>query len=879
MRLALWLYWLLTWLLPARIRRRQGAQMRAQLFEQLVGARAGGQGSVLRCALQGCLDLVLRIPYEHVRRVRRAQLGEHLMLGSLGFEIRQGLRMLRRQPGTSALVVAMLALGIAANTVVFTFVNTVFVRPLPWEEPAQLVYLNERAPKWNLDFTGINFPDFAVWREGARAFEAMALYSEGAFNVAEGGVAERLLGVTVTHDYLAVLRIKPVLGRGFTAQEDGPEGERVALISTALWRSRFAGSESVLGRTLHINSIPHSIVGVLPPAAVFPNEAQIWVPLRGDRHQNWQSYSFDGIARLRAGVTIEAAQRDLHRAQQPIWEQRDRERNVSPLVMSLRERLFGRLRPGLIALASGVAIVLLITCANVSSVMLARSTARSREIGIRRALGASQSRLARQVLLENGLLSAAGASVGVLAGLWAVRFLLTLVPEDTPPWVQLDANLGTVLFGVSAAAFTALTAGLAPLLQTVTADARESLGAQSSGRASATRGQRRTLDGLVIAEIALACVLLVGGGLLMRAYHRLQSVDPGFNPENVLSFHIALPDSKYSTDAARRRFFETTVEELRRLPGVQHAGAITCPPLTCHWGNFLDIENAPARRADAQDPVILMRIATPGYDRALGLRVRRGRFLTDHDLRPKAPRAVVVNEAFVRTFYAGQDPIGRRVKFRGDTTWMNIVGVTQDVKHYGLNEPMRPGLYLPQSTAASSSMALLIRVAGDPMTMATPAREVVRRLDPQLPLYNVRTMSELLHNSLGLQRTYSWMLAVFAAIALALAIGGIYGVLSYVVGQRRREISIRLAMGAQRSSVLALVLRHGARLAGVGTIIGVGAALLVARLLTRVLYGVEPFDVLTYGTVIAALVITALLAASAPARRALAVEPQAALRE
>jgi predicted permease len=877
MRLALWLYVVLVWLLPARIRRRQGRAMCELFGEQL--ASAGEQGGAGVLALRGLLDLVLRIPYEHVRLLRRGYAGEGVMLNSVGFEVRQGLRVLRRQPGTSLLVVVMLALGIAANTVVFSFVNTAFLRPLPWDNPDRLVYLNERAPRWNLEYTGINYPDFALWRDGARAFESMALYAADAFNVAEGGVAERVEGVAITRDYLSVLRIRPLHGRAFTAAEDTPEGARVVLISEALWRTRFAGRDNVLGRTLRINSVPHTIVGVLPTAASFPNQAQIWVPLRGDRGQSYQSYAFDGIARLRAGVTVAAAQSDLHRVQQAIWDERDHDRVVSPLVMPLADRLFGELRPALLALAGGVAIILLITCANVSSVMLARATSRRREVGIRRALGASQSRIARQVLMENGLLSTAGALVGVVAGLWTVRVLLAWLPEEAPPWVHFDADFRIVLFGVSAAAFTALAAGLAPLFQNVASDARESLAARASGRASATRGQRHTLNGLVITEIALACVLLVGGGLLWRAYQRVQNVDPGYNPENVLSFRIALPEGKYANDTTRRQFFEGALAELSRLPGVQHAGAITCPPLECHFGNFLDIENAPPRPADAQDPVVLVRIASPGYERAIGLRARRGRYFRDDDLRTGAPPSVVVNEAFVNTFYGGKDPIGKRVRFRGDSTWQSIIGVMQDVKHYGLNEPMRPGVYMPMSWHTASSMAFLLRVAGEPMSAAANARQIIQKLDPELPVYQLRTMSEALHESLSLQRTYSWFLAVFAGTALTLAVGGIYGVLSYVVGQRRREISIRMAMGARRSNVLGLVLRQGATLASAGIALGVLASLGVARLLTDLLYGVRPFDGLTYGSVISLLALTAMVAAFAPARRALSVEPQSALRE
>jgi predicted permease len=873
-----WWYRMLARLLPRAIRERHSAELQ-ELFDYLIAAPAS-RTARLRTAFSAILDLTLRIPYEHTRRWQRHERGV-FMSRSFGFELKQAVRSAWRQPGTATLVILMLALGVAANTMVFTLINALYLRPLPWEESERLVYLDERAPKWNLEYTGINYPDFDTWRKDVRAFEGIALYDSWTFNVADGQNVERIDGAVITHDYLNVMKLRPVLGRGFTPEEDKPGGERVALISQELWQTRYAGARDVLGRALTINSETFTIVGVLPKAAAFPNRVQIWLPLRGDPAQPWQSYSYSGVGRLKPSVTVAAAEQDLIRAHQPIFAQRDSVRTVTPRAEPLRERLVGEFRPLSIALAAGVAIVLLIACANVSSVMLARSTSRQREIGIRRALGAGSFPLARQLILENAFLAGVGAVLGVVWGYWAVRTLLARLPDDVPPWLYFDPDVRVLAFAAGLALLTALLSALGPVIQALRSNVQFTLASQTSNRTSASRGQRRTLSMLVAGEIALACVLLVGGGLLLRAYNSLQQVDPGFRVDHALSFRVALPAVKYPQRANSRAFYERLIERLQTIPGVQHVGAITCPPLSCHMGNFVEIEGEPPRTPEQGNPVTLVRLATSAYDEAIGLQLARGRFLDRSDdlADSTAARSMVVNETFVNTFLRERDPIGKRVRF-GDGNWWTIVGVTRDIKHYGLSEPMRPGLYLPVSQLdGGASLALIVRTRVQPTSIVSNVRAAVRELDPELPLFQIRTMEEALAESLSTRRMYSWLLALFAGVALTLAVGGIYGVLSYVVGQRRREIGIRVALGAQRNSVLRLVISQGLLLAGVGLTLGVAGALAVTRLMGSLLFDIDAQDPATFAIVIGVLGLTALIAAYIPARRALRYEPQSVLRE
>lgn len=870
-------YRVLLHLFPRGFRERHGADMEELFVESLHGA--GSRARAARVWAAAGADLLLRAPIEHWRGwtpitspVRRSFMLTH--------DVRYALRAFRRQPAIMGMVVGMLALGVASNTTVFTLINGVYLRPLPFDDSDRLVYLNERAPRWNLDFTSINYPDFHRWREDAQAFEGMALVDDTEANLTEGDRAERVQGLRVTYDFLDVLGLEPVAGRMFTADEDRPNGARVVLIGENMWRTRFGGDRDILGRTVRLNSAPYTVIGVLPAAAAFPNEADIWLPLQGDPLQPWRSYSYDGIGRLKPGVTIERAQQDLLRAHEPIFAEHDQERIVTPLVMPLRERYVGGFRTALIALGAAVAIVLLIACANVASLMLARSIARHREIGIRLAMGAGRGHLMRQLSIENLVLALAGGVLGLIGGAWVSRVLVSSIPDQFPDWVRFDLDARIVAFSVLLAVATAILFGLAPALQTFRADVRGAL--QEGGpRTTAGASGRRTLGFLIAAEVALSAVLLVGGGLFLRAYQRFGDVDPGFRAENVLTFTVALPAATYDTDERRTGFWDELVTRLPALPGVEQAGAINCLPLTCHLGHFFEIEGAAPLGPNDPDPVVLNRVVTPGYFGALGIQLVNGRFFDESDGRDAGNRAIIVNEAFVRQFWPDDtDPLGKRMRFRGNSEdpWMTVVGIARDVKHYGLDEPMIPGVYQPLTQQGwHSDMSLALRARSDPGSLAAGARQILQEMDADLPMYLVGTMEEALRSSLALRETYSWLLSIFAAAALLLALGGIYGATSYAASGRRREIGIRIALGARADQVMQLVLRSGMTLVVVGVVVGLLAAYVAARALSSVLFGVTPSDPLVYGAVALVLLGTALAANYVPARKASKISPTTSL--
>lgn len=864
-------------LLPAALARRHGAAMEALFRASLAEAeRAGGPRARRAAWLAGVADLLRRVPYEHARRLRRPHPGVRSMASTLLSDLRFAARAFVRQPGITFLVVLMLALGMASGTAVFSLVNGVFLRPLPFPHADRLVMLDETAPRWNLEFTGVNYRDFAQWREGARAFASMGVITDASYNLADGDGAERVPGAAVTWDYGPTLGIEPVLGRFFLPEEDVPNGPPVALIGHGLWQRRFAGAPDVLGRTLRVNGREATIVGVLPPEAAFPDEMELWLPL-GLSPSEGASYAYAGVARLKPGVTLEQARADLARAHAPIWEAHDQERVVSPVLLPLRERLVGDLRPAALALGAAVVLVLLIACGNVAAILLARSFTRRRELAVRAALGASSGRIVRQLLTESLALALVAAPVGLLLGTWSIQLLARAAGDRIPPWVQVGVDWRLALFAVATLSVTAVLFGWAPILQARREDVRGAL-VEGSGRGGASRAQRRTMSALVVAEVALAALLLVSSGLLVRGFQRLQDTDPGFRTGDVLTFRVSLPSTTYPDSTARRAFYRELMAGLAALPGVRAAGAVTCPPLGCHSGYFFEVEGAPARGHDEPNPVVLYRGATPDYFPAMGVERVAGRFFDGTD---DGVRGIVVNETFVRELVpAGRDAVGQRVRFHGgDGPWLTVIGVARDVRHYGLDEPMRPGVYFPLEARAPGSAVAALWTAVPPTTLVAPARALVRRIDPELPLYQVGTMEEALSRSLQVRRVSSWMMGVFAALALVLALGGIYGVLSYIVGQRGREIGIRLALGARRREVARLVVRQGMALAVAGVALGLLAALAVGGLLSGLLAGLSPRDPLTFGAVAAVLLAAAGLATLAPARRALRVEPQVALRE
>jgi predicted permease len=871
---------------PRRLREAHAAEMEALFAERLAEARAAGPVAVGRAWLAAGRDVAAARAREPFRRSPRRYSAPERKPIMFGSDLRYTVRWLLRQRFSTALVVAMLALGIAANVVVFSLVNGLFLRPFPFPEPERLVYVNETAPRWNLDVVGINYPDFHQWRQTMQMFEGLAIWDDAAFNVSEGGHAERIEGASVTHDFAAVLRIAPILGRTFTADEDKPGAPPVVMLVEGLWRERFGGATDIVGKTLMLDGAAHTIVGVLPAAAAWPGNARLWVPLAGDPAQPWQGYGYEGaIGRLKPGVTVDAAEKDLLRAQQTIWDARDKERIVSPYVRELRSYVARDFRTQATSLMTAVAILLIVACANVASVMLARALARRREMGIRVAVGASRARLVRQLFAENLILSAVGGTAGLLLGHWALRTLVTRAGDQIPRWADMGFDWRVAAFTAGVTIATTVLFGFAPSLHAMRSDLRGAMH-DTTGGSTGSPGGRRTLSLLVGAEFALAAVLLVGAGLLLRAYGRVQQVDPGFRPERVLTFALALPNAAYGDPpktpddrqgAKQTAFWKRLVERLQSLPGVEHAGVVSCVPLSCHWGTFYDVEGrvlAPGQ----PNPVTLYRPASPDYFAAMGIRLKRGRFFTAQD-GPPDHRAIIVNETFVKTFWPGvDDPLGRRVGRAEQKRWMTVVGVVEDVKHYGLEEPMRPGVYLPLTAAPSATMTVAIRTKADPQAFTATARAAVRELDPALALYRIRTMEQALSQSLLQRRLYSWLIGVFAAIALVLALGGAYGVTSYLVSQRTREIGIRVALGARTADITRAVLRGALVVIGAGVVAGAAGAVGGARLLGDLLFGVPPHDPLVLLAAAALLLGFAAGANWLPARRAARIDPMRSLR-
>jgi predicted permease len=796
-------------------------------------------------------------------------------------DTRLAWRSLSRQKTATTLAVGMLALGMASNITVFTLLNGIFLRPFQVPEPERLVYINETAPKWNLEYVGINYPDFEVWQKDQRRLTGLALHDRATFNFADGASVERIEGAFITRGFFDVLGVAPIVGRTFTPEEDRPKGPRVVILGESFWRERFGADPKVLGRTLRLDSTPVTIVGVVPARGDFGFRARVWLPLQGDPAQPYNSYSYTGIGRLKPGVTVAEADADLKRAHQPIWQTRDTDRVVSPFVRDMRAELTRDYDSIAVALAVAVSILLLVACANVASVMLARALGRRREMGIRLAIGATRKRLLGQLFVENVLLAAAGGAIGLLLGAWALEGVVRLAADQVPRWASFALDWRVLAFAIGLTGLTAILFGWAPALHALGGNLRGAMQTVTTGTTAAPAG-RRTLGWLVSAEFALAAVLLVSGGLLYRAFDRVRQTDPGFSPDRVLTFSVFLPEARYPDAPARYVFWQRLTDRLSALPGVDRVGLISCAPLGCHWGNFFEAEGHKRGRND-ENPVTLVRVATAAYADTMGLRVRRGRFLQPSDDQPPPftdGGVVVINETFARTFFpAGVDPVGRRIRFADDDSpWITIVGVVGDVKHYGIEQPMRPGVYLPLSRRPMDNLTIALKTAGDPLAATASARAALGELDAELPIFRVRSMRQALADSMELRRAYSWLLGMFALLAAVLAVGGGYGVTSYLAAQRTREMGIRVALGARGRDILGAILGSSLGRAAAGILVGLVVSLATSRLLGSLLFGVSPHDLGVMGSAGMVLGVAALAAGLWPARRSTKVDPVGLLR-
>jgi predicted permease len=862
---------------PRTLRERHGAEMEAVFLDALREGRRQGFLTVTRVWLAAVFDLLAASATRRGRRHYQSQGTPERRTLMIGADLKYTVRWLLRQRFSTALVVTMLALGIAANVVVFGLVNGLFLRPFPFPNPDRLVYINETAPRWNLDVTGINYPDFVQWRSEAKLFEAIALYNGESFNLADGTGAERIEGASVTHDFAAVLGVQPILGRMFTVEEDRPKAERVVVIGEGLWHRRFGGAPDVLGRTLKMNGVPHAIVGVMPAAVRFPGNVELWVQMAGDPTQEYESYRASGLGRLKPGVSPEDADKELQRAHQPVWDKRDKEHIVSPFARSLREDLVRDFRSQAKVLIGAVGILLIVACANVASVMLARALARRKEMGIRLAVGASRARLTRQLFVENMVLAMLGGAIGLVLGHWGLRLLISFAGNQVPAWANFTLDLRVTVFALGITVLTTVLFGWAPALHAARGNLKGAMHAATGGTTIGPGG-RRTLSWLVAAEFAMAAVLLVCGGLLLRAYDRVKHVDPGFRPDHVLTFMVYLPEASYGGPKGRRlALWDQLTARIAATPGVEAVGLVSCPPLGCHWGRFFTAEGRPPLKPGDVNPVVLHRPASAGYFEAMGIRLKSGRFLTEEDGR-NGNQVAIVNESFANAFWPGVgDPVGRRIKTGESTPWITVVGYVADVKHYGLERPMRPGMYWP-IRPDNDTLTVAIRTTGEPAAFTPMARTILRELDPELPMFRVRTMEEAMQRSMVQRATYSWLLSIFAVMALVLALGGSYGVTTYLVSQRTREIGIRVALGARATDIVGAVLRSSLGVVTVGVIAGIAAALGLARLLTDQLFGVPPNDARILVSAAVVLFLLAMAANWLPARRAARVDPMRSLR-
>ncbi|HEX2187999.1 MAG TPA: ABC transporter permease [Longimicrobiaceae bacterium] len=814
-------------------------------------------------------------------------------------ELRQdlvyGARQLRRRPGFTAAAVFTLALGIGANTAVFSIVDATLLRELPYPAPERLVRLSSY---WDDEPEGkISPAEYFDYADRLRSLEAMGVYAVGPANLTGDGAPERVRTGYLTAGTLPALGVAPAAGRYFTAAEDAPGGDAV-MLGHGLWTRRWGASPKVLGSRIVVDGAPRTVVGVMPAGFRLPRDmeegetTELFRPLEMDRAAATTargSHFLEGVGRLRPDVSVEAADREIAGVaagfSRDFPDDYPAGMRFGARAAPLREAVLGRVRPVLAPLLGAVALVLLIACANVANLLLVRMDARGRELAVRAALGAGRGRLVRQLLAEGALLAALGGAAGVLLAAWATRAVPLLEMADLPSAGEVRMDPAVLAFALGASLLSLLAFGLAPALHASRGRVHEAL--KESGRAGTGGVRRRRLRGaLVAAEVALAVVLLLGAGLLIRSLAALHAVDPGFRTGGVLTTRVSLPDAAYGNDERVVGGLRELLRRVEEVPGVVEAGAVTNLPLASTLGDLnLEIEGRPlpegaaSRRADWQ-------AVTPGYLRAVGMQVLRGRGIEPSD-DERAPGVVLINESLARLYWPGEDPVGRRFKLGGGAGpgWVTIAGVVRDVRHAALGEPPRPEMYIPHAQfrfwnggGAARGMTLAIHTRGDPARLAGPVREAVRAFDPDLPLADVRTLAEVRSESVARPRFLALLLGAFAAVALVLAATGIYGTLAYLVAQRTYEMGVRMALGARPSAIRRLVVREGLAMALAGVAVGLPAAFALSRLIGHLLYGVAPTDAATFVAVPLGLALTALVASYLPARRATRVDPRVALR-
>jgi predicted permease len=798
-------------------------------------------------------------------------------------DIRYALRNLLKRPAFTVIATVTLALGIGANTAIFSSVYSLLLKPLPFPEIDRVVAIWDKEPRHGYVHNEVAMANYLDWRAQSHSFDQLALYRWWSVNLTGGNTPERVQGFLVTGNFFDVIGVKPFMGRNFTEEENQPGKDRVAIITHGLWQRRFGGDRDILNKTITTNGFVRSIVGVMPEGFNFPYNADVYGPLElsSQLTGNRQNHAFYVIGRLQSGASLQSAQADIDNITARL-EQQYPETNtglgatVFPIVADTVRKYDTGVWVGM----GAVAFVLLIACANVANLMLARASGRQKEIALRAALGASRWRIIRQLLTESMIIALLGGALGVLIAVWGIHALQAANPGDAarfaPGWNQLGINLPVLAFTIVLSIFSGLVFGVAPAWQVSKPNLNDALkegSRQSSGRSPALRSS------LVVFEVALSLVLLVCAGLFFRSFLTLFKTDPGFDPDHVLTMNLIVPAVKYKEESQVAAFYAGLVQRVKTRPGVASVAAVNYLPLG--GSNSSDgylVEGAP-EPPPGEENIGRYRVCTPDYFSTMRIPILKGRAFTEQD-KAGAPRVVIVNETLARKHWPGQDAIGKRIRFYGPidkAPWMEIVGISKDVRHE-LTLEVKPEYYLPHAQDSWNGMVLVARTTVEPTSLAGAIREDVWAIDKDQPVFDVRTMQEVRSISVGLQTFTSVMTGIFAGVALLLASIGIYGVMAFVVTQRTQEIGIRMALGARRVDVLKLVLTNGMKLAAIGLVIGLAAAWGVTRFFSTLLVGVKPTDLLTFSVVSVCLLAAAFLACYLPARRATKVDPLEALR-
>ena len=793
-------------------------------------------------------------------------------------DLRFALRMLWKKPAFTLAAIAVLAISIGANTAMFSIVQQVLLRPLPFDQPERIVRINETTTRGR---TTVSPPNFLDWQAQNRTFEFMAAYDETVMTLSGGAAPERLDAAMVGPDLFNVLGTRPLIGRTFSSDEGKAGGPRVVILGYGLWQRRFGGDPAVVGRSLTIDSQRYVVVGVMPRDFTFPDGFELWLPLvfkpfevqAGQRGAHY----IEAIGRLKPGVTREQAQADVAAIEQRIATQHPRVQGYGIWLQPVLDSIVGEYRRPLWMLLGAVACVLLIGCANISNLLLARGVSRRTELSVRMALGAGRWRIVRQLLAESTMLSMAGGAGGLLLATWSSNAMSALLPTDVPRGAVIDVDTGVLLFTTAVSVAAGILFGIAPALEASRGDVVTSL---KDARRDGASGSRRGLRGmLVAAEVALALVLLAGAGLALRSFDRLNRIDTGFDGRGTLVLDLVLPDASYPDASSIVRFYQTYLEALSAQPGVTAAGAVAIPPLArSGFGGTFSLIGKPE---PLEEPRMAVRAATPGYLEAARIPLRRGRLITSAD-HATAPQIAVITEAAARQYWPGEDPIGKRIQLHvwsiSRDTAREIVGVVGDVRGGQIETPASPLVYVPHAQYPFEFMTVFVRTAGDPMALAPMVRAQLATIDPEIAIGKMRPGESLVAQAVAQPRFRMVLLAAFAGTALALAALGLYGVMSFVVSQRRGEIGLRMALGAPPGAVVGLVLQQGMLPVALGLAAGLAGAAAMTNVMRGLLFGIEPFDPLTFGGVSLLLAAVAALACYVPARRAASVDPLVALR-